>query len=546
MKSKGVEAMRVRLFAVLALGLSACGGTSPSIMEFVEVVPAQPRIGDVTTVRFRLIDARGVPLAGAPVEFSLESANTGITLSPVTTSSLRGSGFAETQLVASSRVNSVIVVATSGDKTVRSPPITFAGTTANGRQLTFQCGPIAAIGSGGRHAIGAYDQTRHLIAGSQIDCSAHVADRNGDGIEGALVSFMTEAGAIGPSEISISNLVGDATVIHKTSLPLPVDVGPGTFTWAVEQGNTNTGEYLAPLWMHPFNWTVTPSSYTTTYTLQEPRRNDPIRRAADGSGIIELNPRDNLVSMIAITSGEEGFTDVNNNGVCDADEPYDDLTEPFVDSNDNGTWDPDERFIDVNGNRGWDGKNGKWDANTLIWKQERLLWTGIPANEDISPMNGNKRVFAPAGCIDATNCMVNGNVVRIDLKCPPGGFCSQAGNDQDNYRPYRMRAYISDPWFNSMARNSDSDNCEVPAEDETPVKVSGSTLTGFAFTYPSNQFIEFNIADKRDPETPPAEQIPRRSPPIGFRASILCQYTSSPTSGYVVKVQVGSIEGTIE
>lgn len=542
--------MRVRLLSVLALGLSACGGTSPSVMEFVEIAPVQPRIGDVTTVRFRLLDSRGIPLAGAPVDFALESANTGVTLSPASTSSLRGSGFAETQLVASGRVNSVIVVATSGDKTVRSPPITFAGTTASGRQLTFQCGPIASMGSGGRHAIGAYDQTRHLIAGSQIDCSAHVADRNGDGIEGALVSFMTEAGTIGPSEVSVSNLVGDATVLYKTSLPLPQEVTPDTFSWNVVNDTTHTGEYLAPLWMHPFNWNIRPSQYSEMgWTGQEPRRPDPIRKDPNTGTNFQNNPRDNLVSMIAITSGEEGFTDFNNNGVCDGQEPFDDLTEPFVDANDSGTYEEGERFIDVNGNRVWDGKNGKWDANTLIWKQERLLWTGVPALEDVIafPLPGHERVFAPAGCIAPSTCNVINNVPQIILQCPPGSStCHAAGNPNDMYRPYRMRAYISDPWFNSLARNSDSDTCEVPQEDESPVKVSGSTLEGFAFTYPAGTFIDFNITDKRDPLAPPLEQVPKRTPAIGFRSTIACQFTSSPTNGYVVKLQVGTIEGNIE
>lgn len=542
--------MRVRLSVVLVVALlSACGGTSPSVMEFVEVLPAQPKIGDVATVRFRLLDSRGLPLAGAPVEFSLQSANTGVALSPTSTVSIRGSGYAETQIIASSRVNSVIVVATSGDKTLTSPPITFAGTVPSGRQLTFQCGPIAGPGTGGRHAIGAYDQTRHLIAGSSIDCTAHVADRNGDGVEGALVSFMTEAGTIGPSSVSTANLVGDAIVTHKTSLPLPLDVSPETFRWQLNTDLLHTGEYVAPLWMHPFNWDQNPTVYkTANWTLQEPRRPDPIRRSSDGTNQpLQNNPRDNLVSMIAVTSGEEGFTDSNNNGTFDPGEFYDDLTEPFVDSNDDGTWNDNELFIDVNGNREWDGKNDRWDANTLIWRQERILWTGQPAFEDVEavPIPGHIRTFAPAGCVSATNCATNGNTVRIALECP-GSPCAQAGNPLDMFRPYHMRAYLTDPWFNPLARNGDGDKCQVVTDDESPVKVQGATSAGAAFTYPSNNFIEFSVADKRDPQAPPLLQVARRLPPIGFRASILCSFTSAPANSYTVLVSIGTVEGTIE
>jgi hypothetical protein len=541
--------MRMRLLAVLTVGLmtSSCGGVSPSVLEFVEVLPAQPKIGEVVTVRFRLLDSRGVPQGGTTVGFKLGSANTGVTLNPESTDSLKSSGFAETQIVASTRVNSVIVTAKAGDKEISSPPITFAGTVPNGRQLTMQCGPLAGSGSGGRHAIGAFDQARHLIAGSALDCTAHVADRNGDGIAGALVSFLVEAGAIGPTSISQSNLVGDATVLYKTSLPLPLDVEPGAFSWSTPQDQPeNTGEYLAPLWMQPFNWIETPSDLVKitprpAYTLREPRRPDPIRRGTDGSSLTN-NPRDNLVTMIAVTSGEEGFTDTNNNGVYDSgDEKFDDLTEPFVDSNDNGTWDQDERFIDANGDGKWSGKNGKWDPNTLIWRQERLLWTGIPAEEDSAPtvpgVNGHKPVFIPV----KPNSLV--------FVCPGGAMgsvCNQAGNPADEYRGYQVTAYIADPWFNSLAQNSDSDLCELPNSDMSPVKVRGNQNGGIAFTYPAGNFLSFTIADARDPNVPPALQIPRRTPPIGFRNNIVCSFTSSPKDGYVVKVVAGSVQGTIE
>jgi hypothetical protein len=548
-EDRELKRMRMRLLVVLAVvgAMSACGGgAGPAFMEFVEIQPAQPKIGDVVTVRFRLLDERSIPLAGSVVDYKLGSANTGVTLSPASSVSLKGSGYAETQVVASSRVNSVVVIATSGAKSVTSPPITFAGSVPNGRQMTFQCGPIAADGSGGRHAIGAYDQARHLIAGSAINCTAHVADRNGDGFTGALVSFLTEAGTIGPTETSQANLVGDATVLYKTSLPMPEDVDPDVFSWTPPQGDLlNTGEYLAPLWMQPFNWVENPATIGTvanpTFTLREPRRPDPIRFKPDGTGRFTNNCRDNLVSMIAVTSGEEGFTDTNNNGVYDQGEEFDDLTEPFVDSNDNGTWDANERFIDLNGNREWNGKNGKWDPNTLIWKQERLLWTGIPAWEDLQlpaslpTVPGHRPVFTPVA------------PPTMNFVCPPGSLsCTQAGNAADLYKPFSVSAYIADPWFNAMAQNGDGDSCEIPNSDMSPIKVSGQQLSGVVFTYPAGSFLHFSVRDARDPNVPPVDQVPKRSPPIGFRNTIVCSFTSSPSNGYVVKVAAGTVEGTIE
>ncbi len=547
--------MRMRLLVLAGVMsvsvLPACGGPAgPATMEFVEILPPQPKIGDVVTVRFKLLDERGVPLAGAPVDFKLgstNSASSGVNLSPASAVSIKGSGYAETQLIASARVNSVIVTATSGNKSVASPPITFAGSVPNGRQFTFQCGPIAGDGSGGRHAIGAFDSSRHLIAGSALDCTAHTGDRNGDGVVDALVSFETEAGAISATGISKTDLVGNATVLYKTSLPLPKDVDPGNFAWVTPFDDTlNTGEYLAPLWMHPFEWVEDPRTLalagSRVFTLKEPRRPDPIRLKMDGSGRYLNNPRDNLVSMIAVTSGEEGFTDANNNGKYDESsssgeaEVFDDLTEPFVDANDNGTWDSDERFIDVNGDGKWNGKNGKWDANTLIWKQERLLWTGFPATEDtldvVPGVVGHRPVFSRAS---------PNPLVPIVLLCPVGStFCAAAGPAVSVY------AYLADPWFNSLAQNGDSDKCAIDVEEKSPVAARSEQGAGFAFTYPAGRYMSFLIKDARDPNIPPIDQVPRRSPPIDFNTNINCTFTSAPKANYILKLSVGSIIGKIE
>ncbi len=559
--------MRLRLrllMALSALTLTQCGdGAGVAVIEFVEVLPARPRIGDVATVRFRLLDPRGVPLAGAPVEFSLDAANEGVKILPARADSLVGSGYAETQLVASSRVNSVIVVASAGDKTVRSPPITFAGTVPSGRQLTFQCGPFGGNGTGGVHAIGAYDQSRYLIAGSSVDCTAHVGDRNGDGVENALVSFLTEAGTIGPTSISLSNLVGDATVTYKTSYPLPLDVPPGQFSWSPQNDATHTGEYLAPLWMHPFNWRSDPTLGVPPggiYDMNEPQRPDPIRLAPDGQRNVN-NRRDNLVTMIAVTSGEEGFTDSNNNGVWDQGEPFDDLTEPFVDANDNGTWDVGELFIDANNDLKWTGKNGEWDANTFIWRQERILWTGMPIREDVESavpgVPGHIPVFSPASCLVPGDCP--GDVIDMDcprlpdgglpvFELPDGGvqfYCAQALG-RASLGPVQLAFYISDPWFNPIARNADGDTCAVAESENSPVRVTTLNAAGRAFTYPSDQFVRIQVSDVRDPSAKPIDQIPFRAGGVGFSASVECLYTSSPREGFLMRIPVTSIRGSIE
>ncbi|WPB80818.1 Ig-like domain-containing protein [Archangium violaceum] len=514
--------MRLGLAVCMAIAsgmLAACQPSLPATLEFVDQSPLQPKLGEITTLRFRAIDSRGQPQPGVRIVFETQAPVSGVEINPPESVTDVGTGIASTQVVAKGgRVSSVVVIARVEDLSVTSPAVTFAGSASNSRQFTFQCGSIAGNGSGGIHAIGAYDETRHLIAGVKVNCIAHVADRNGDGIAGAQVSFLTEAGTIGPSATSVTDVVGNAQVVYKTSLPMPDDVSPGTFSWTPLNDETHTGEYIAPLWMHPFTWQDDPiTGYLAEPTLQEPRRPDPIRPGK------ENNPRDNLVSMIAVTTGEEAFDDLNNNGVRDAEEPYVDLTEPFVDNNDNGTWDPKERYVDANGNGKWDGKNGKYDPITLIWVQERIIWTGWPHDLDRGITSRNPKA-----------------VVRQLVPAPTGTPPRNIRN-MLKFDAYVASFLLADPWFNSIARNGEADGCENGSVG--PVEVT-TFLKGQAFTYPAVTLMSYAVKDVRDPAAnPPAPDYPR---PIAYSVTAPCSFTASPEQGHVVVVNSPTVEGTIQ
>ncbi|MCE9666919.1 Ig-like domain-containing protein [Myxococcus stipitatus] len=479
--------------------------------------PARPRLGEITTLRFRAVDSRGMAQAGTQVKFSLQSEVPGVELTPTEGSTNPGDGIVSVQVVArGGRVASVVVVATAGSgaeaKTAISPVVSFAGTDSSARQFTFQCGSFSGDGSGAHHAIGAWDETRNLIAGVKVNCIAHVADRNGDGIEGAQVSFLTEAGTIGPTSTTVTDVVGNATVLYKSSLPLPEDVEPGEFTWNPINDATHTGEYIAPLWMHPFLWEVNPViAYGGTppdpfVTRPEPRRNDPLRPDKVN------NPRDNLVTLIAVTTGEEAFFDDNNNGQWDAGEVFEDLTEPFVDSNDNGTWDPHERFVDANGDGRWNGKNGQHDSSTLIWVQERILWTGWPHARD------------------------RADTIRQLIPAPPATSVAIA-----HFGSARATFLVSDPWFNRIAQNSNGDGCENGVEGPVSAKPFAS---GIAFTYPSYNVESYLIEDAHDEasENPP----PPFSPPVPWKADATCKYTAAQLEGHLVYFPAPTVSGTVE
>ncbi len=137
------------LVASLAAVLTSCGN-QVSVLAFVSVDPAQPKIGDVTTVTFKLTDPYGNALAGQTVNFHLDSDRPGVKLEPSQVLSLKGSGFAQTQLVVTGTASAVVVVANAGNKEVRSPPISFAGTLRLGPRLHLPVRRVRRRGVGRR------------------------------------------------------------------------------------------------------------------------------------------------------------------------------------------------------------------------------------------------------------------------------------------------------------------------------------------------------------------------------------------------------------
>jgi len=89
-------------------------------------------------------------------------------------------------------------------------------------------------------------------------------------------------------------------------------------------------------------------------------------------------PFDHRVTVLAVTTGQETFTDLNANGQFDPGEPFEDLPpEPFLDENENGVYDLGEFFIDRNNNGVFDGTpNGVWDDQILISASIPIIFSG--------------------------------------------------------------------------------------------------------------------------------------------------------------------------
>jgi len=230
------------------------------------------------------------------------------------------------------------------------------------------------------------------------EVTAYVGDRFGNIVpDGTTVSFITEGGTIGKSvqgeAFTTTTEFGQATAVLQSAAPTtPALGGLPTFRY---EGYECSGDY------HPV---VAPF----------PR---------------ELCGNPGWVTIIAYTTGSEGFVDVNGNGRYDEgidrlSEPgfvdanqnqrweegemitgKGDMSEPFIDGNDDQIFNPGELYIDVNSNGKFDGPDGKFQANTVIWRSSHVLFSTDTAPLVVTPgefkiLNSDSQTFTVYGVSD--------------------------------------------------------------------------------------------------------------------------------------------------
>ncbi len=275
------------------------------------------------------------------------------TSSPAGTPDAEGLAFVNVYSGTAAGLVGLTATATAGGATVAFPVtnIAIVGAKPSGAHLSIECSPK-------NDPVLVHDHDCvNAFGGHPITCNAYFADRfnNVLGRE-VMATFLSEAGSAGPPVFTVpydpanpgdqTAAIGSASdTIAVAGYPLPRDVDP--FTSAGEPSIAGVG-------------------------------------ACSGFGTHTVNPRDGLVTIIVMARGEEGFVDLNDNGVWDPGEPYIDIGEPFVDVNDDGIWEPGEPFYDANGNGIYDIPNGKWDADTVIWTDTRVVYTGAPATSGTS------------------------------------------------------------------------------------------------------------------------------------------------------------------
>jgi len=325
-------------------------------ITFVSATPNQigvrgSSLPEVSEVKFRVVDNLGNNVVdGIKVDFRVVGPNGGEYVDPVSAGTK--DGYVTTFLHAGKIAGPVHIIASV---------TTDSGVISTSSQTIY-------IGSGkpsGAHFTLSVEADKTNImglaySGLQAKVTAYLADRFGNYVPAKTpVSFFIEGGAITPG--ALTDQYGTATAIIQTEKPYPRDVS-----------------YESP-------------TYIDDYVVYGGKTH---------------NPHDGVVTIIAVTEGEEKFYDKNGNGEYDPDEYFEDLGEPYIDANDNGFYDYGEPYTDVNGNGKYDpgepfvdkNGNGKYDPGEPYTDQNNNGIYDPP--EPFTDLDGNGKWTPPEFYID--------------------------------------------------------------------------------------------------------------------------------------------------
>lgn len=317
-------------------GSIRCGRVSPQLIGV-----KGSGFGEVSDVDFDILYVDGRPADGIEVEFTLIGPGGGEFLDPLRTKSIGGT--------ATTQVHSGT---TSGPVAVRAR---ITSETVDDVVLETTCSGVAISGGvpDAHHFTIAFSET--IIEGlicvtppssddGTSDVTAAYSDVFGhrlplyDG-QGRLVSFFSEAGGIG--RLVEGNDEGFASTRISTQRPGPIDTDPVRTTIPelfLDVNNNGQYDFGEPFDDKDLSGTrdLQPCDDFCEEVPANPRPAGTPTNYAFPS--YYFNPGDGLVNVVGVTEGQEGFYDVNNNGLYDSGEKWDDLGEPWVDANGDGIY----------------------------------------------------------------------------------------------------------------------------------------------------------------------------------------------------------------
>jgi len=440
------------------VGVKGSGQTEVSEVSFSVTDTQGNPIGDGTVVRFEFLNGMN-PGGGAQIDPPAAATVGGVAKTFLKAGFVAG----PTRILAYVDANNNSTF-DSGEVYSTSTPLSIGGGVPSARFFT-----IAAD----THNLAGLDYVNEIA-----NISAFLADRFGNFniLTGTSVSFYTEAGAI--DRQGVTDEQGTTTVVLRTQNRMPIDTDPrqnlnpigneilmynnldasgkdalepfedingsGIFTTVISAGLNGildtvpsgddfvTGTRIVAGPNHIAETTASGDDVQAVAVSSQVGYDSGehfFDLNSNGYDLMEPNPRDGWVTVLAVTQGEETFYDLNGNGVYDAGEPFDDNGgEPFIDENDNGIYDDAEEFTDSN-------SNGSYDPGEPFYDKGRgepfsdTNANGIrDAGEPFVDMNGNLTYEGPGDSYIDTN----GNGVwdpgepckDAFTNAPKGGTCT--------------------------------------------------------------------------------------------------------------------------
>jgi len=309
-------------------------------------------IQETGLTRFLVTDAAGRPVSNAGVSFG-QTQPALVTLGH-TVGVTASDGTVSVDYTAGSMVGvSAITAAVGGGGPSGSYPVAVRGAKPSASGFYFRCE---------KTNLPVYTTTPQY---ETTTCHVRLSDRYGNRVGIATpVDFAAEAGAISASVL---------TKPFDFANPTDPDEGSLTVTFSSDMGNG----------FSPADTTPLPADLTQF----------PKQRLAEPS-IGSANPRDQLVTIIAMVRGEEAFVDANLDGQYNAGELFVDQGDPFIDSNDNNAYDPatEPRFCGGASCATYHAPNGVWDSDRTIWVPTWAVFSDV--------VRPSVTAFTPSSCID--------------------------------------------------------------------------------------------------------------------------------------------------
>jgi len=225
-----------------------------------------------------------------------------------------------------------------------------------------------------------------------IKCHVQLGDRYGNVVDSSpTINFYSEAGTFTPGSV-VASATGGVADVTFTAAPTPVDVLP--FVEDQDQ-------------------------YPVALINDEP---------LSTVNFLQSNPRDQLVTIIAVTQGEEQLDEGSGS--------FTDLSDPFIDVNDDNLLDSTNGHSESRictapyadgGCTPFSYGNGQWDSSTTIWVQRKLVFTGASTATSVN-LSGQ---FAPSGAAGVgygyvydsfLNLPAPGTTMGVS-NCPTGCTC---------------------------------------------------------------------------------------------------------------------------